>query len=398
MRKIFLQEPSFNQNEINSAIEVLNSTYLTMGKKCKEFERTWTLYQESKYSTFVNSGSSANLLIASLLKSKRGQYNLKSGDEILIPALTWSTTLFPFIQLGFSPVLVDVNPKTFNISIESCNRALSKNTKAIFIVHLLGNPCNMEKIQNFCMSNNLILIEDCCEAVGAEWEGEKVGNFGIASSFSFMFAHHMTTIEGGMISCKFEIDSEILKAQRAHGWIRELSSELKEEIVNESNFDDDRFVFWDLGYNLRPNEINAVFGLHQLTKLESFIKIRKKNFKIYKKCLKDLSDKIQIQELECENRSQISNFAFGIVIKDNSYKRSDLYRYLINKNIESRPLVGGNLSQHPFYDLYLGKVKRNKLDNSQFIHENGLYLPNHQGINENDIYYICEQLNSFFDA
>ncbi len=398
MKKIRLQEVSYGKREIKEALESLNSTQLTMGKKCRLFELEWNKWQKSKYSTFVNSGSSANLIIISLLRSKRGNYKLKQDDEILVPSVTWSTTLFPIIQLGLKPVLVDVNPKTFNVSVESCEHALTQNTKAVFVVHLLGNPCNMDKIIDFCQSNNLLIIEDCCEAPGAKWNEEKVGNFGIASSFSYMFAHHMTTIEGGMVCCKTELDNKIINANRAHGWIREFTEKQKQEILDELQPDDDRFLFWDLGYNFRPTEINASFGLHQLKKLDEFINIRNSNFNTYQERLKSISDKIQIQELEDPKKSLRSNFAFGIVIKDKRYSRKALFHHLDKNGIESRPLVGGSLKEHAFYKLYFQTNDHISLEVSENIHKNGFYLPNHQGMDERDVEYICNKLLEFFDG
>ena len=395
-KQIKLQVPSYGQEEIDSVNELLNSTNLVMGKKTIEFEKEWSSWLNVFDSTMVNSGSSANLLMIQLLISKRGQYKLSRGDEILVPAVTWSTTLFPIIQLGLKPVLVDVSGETFNISVDSCKKALSNRTKGIFLVHLLGNPANMDEIMSFCIDNNLLLLEDCCESHGAKWSDSKVGTFGLASSFSYMFAHHMSTIEGGMVSTNDPLNHSIIKASRAHGWIREINDDEKDKIMAENKFYDKSFLFWDIGFNVRPTEINAAFGLCQLAKLDNFIEIRNKNFKHYKKYTEELKNKIQVQMLESKEKSFRSSFAFGLFIKDSSrYSKTELIKYLFENGIESRSLVAGNLARHPFYSLYCDRP-RVDLSNSDKIHFGGIYLPNHQGLTEEDIKYVSIKLKSFF--
>jgi CDP-4-dehydro-6-deoxyglucose reductase, E1 len=395
-KHIKLQVPSYGQEEIDSVNELLNSTNLVMGKKTIEFEKEWSSWLNVVDSTMVNSGSSANLLMIQLLISKRGQYKLSLGDEILVPAVTWSTTLFPIIQLGLKPVLVDVNSETFNISVDSCKKALSSRTRGIFLVHLLGNPANMDEIMSFCHDHNLLLLEDCCESHGAKWSNNKVGTFGLASSFSYMFAHHMSTIEGGMVSTNNPLNHSIIKASRAHGWIREINDDEKDKIMAENKFYDKSFLFWDIGFNVRPTEINAAFGLCQLAKLDNFIKIRNKNFEYYIKYTGELKNKIQVQMVESEEKSFRSSFAFGLFIRDyDRYSKTELIKYLIENGIESRSLVAGNLARHPFYSLYC-ESPRVDLINSDKIHYGGIYLPNHQGLTKSDIKYVSKHLVSFF--
>jgi len=393
MDRINLQDASFGKDEINEAVDSLRSTQVVMGSKCRNFETKWSKWQNIKNSVFVNSGSSANLLIISLLKSKRASYQLKNGDEILVPAVTWSTTLAPIIQLGLKPVLVDVDPKTFNISIDSCQKVLTPKTKGIFAVHLLGNPVHLDQIRDFCQTHNLLLLEDACEAIGAKWNKIKVGNFGVASSFSFMFAHHMTTIEGGMICTQNKDDANVIKANRAHGWIREFDKSSKNKIIKSEKPRNDKFYFWDMGYNLRPTEINASFGIHQLNKIDHFIRIRKRNFELYMNELKKFENSIQFQELEDVNKSERSNFAFGFYFKDPSFIREDFLNYLDRNHIESRPLVAGNLLRNGFFSLYCDNSSYPvQLPVADLIHDNGLYLPNHQNLSEKDIKYITQTI------
>ncbi len=392
-RAIQLQEPTYDKREIASVLELLEKTMVVMGKKTIDFQDAWSRWQGCEYSTMVNSGSSANLLIINLLLSKRYGNPLQKGDEVLVPAVTWSTTLFPVIQLGLKPVLVDVSPTTFNISIESCKKALTSRTRAVFAVHLLGNPAHMDKLREFCNENKLILIEDCCEATGSKWDGVNVGNFGVASSFSFMFAHHISTIEGGMICCREKLDDNIIKASRAHGWTRELDAKSQKEIQDEYYFDDYRFMFWEAGFNVRPTEVSAAFGLHQLDKLEDFIDIRIRNFALYDKLFAKLSDHVQTQRLEDSEKAFRSSFSYGFFLHDPSL-RKPLITHLHNNGIECRLLVAGNLARHPFYPLYCDKPTVS-LDVADKIHEGGLFLPAHQGLSEDDVVYVFDKVQEF---
>jgi CDP-4-dehydro-6-deoxyglucose reductase, E1 len=398
MRELKLQVPTYDSREVDSILEVLKSEMVVMGGVTLKFQNLWSEWSGVKYSTMVNSGSSANLLLINLLLSMRAKYKLKRGDEVIVPAVTWSTTLFPIIQLGLKPVLVDVDERTFNISIESCSKALTPATKAVFAVHLLGNPANLDELRTFCSQHNLILLEDCCEAAGATWDGEKVGTFGTGSSFSFMFAHHISTIEGGMVCCNDISDDNVIKASRAHGWIRELDESAKAEIINENNGEYDKFLFWDMGFNVRPTELAASMGIHQLSKLDNFIKIRNRNYQTYVTNLEQLSDFIQVQQTEDDAKAGVSNFAMGFYIKNNRIGiRKELFDFLNSRGIECRPMVAGNLAKHPFYDLYCEKP-RVSLEISDVIHQRGLYIPNHQNLSEDDILYACDVLREFFYA
>jgi len=396
-KRIRLQEASFGEKDIQDILNLLRSTNVVMGEKTRQFQDNWSKWIDIPFSTMVNSGSSANLLMIQMLMSKRGKYNFKKGDEVLVPAVTWSTSLFPIIQLGLNPVLVDVKEDTFNIDVESCKKAITNRTKALFAVHLLGNPVNIDELTDFCNNNNLVLMEDCCEATGTMWDNQNIGTFGVSSSFSFMFAHHISTIEGGIVCCKDELDDSIIKASRAHGWVREIDKERKLDIINNSDVDSERFLFWELGYNVRPTEISAILGINELRRIDKYVEIRNRNYEEYKNRLKSLDDKIQIQNLEDEKKSFRSSFSFGFFIKDiNKYPKRKVIEYLKYHGIESRPLLAGNLARHPFYSLYC-ETPKVELINSDKIHYGGVYLPNHQNLNKDDIGYINDHLISFFN-
>ena len=197
-KKHLLHEATFDEKEVYEATKIMASTNVTMGKKVKKFEYEYSEKNSSKFSLMCNSGSSANLLMLSSLTSKMNKFDIKKGDEVIVPSLSWSTTVWPIIQHGLIPVFVDCDPKTYNLDILKLRKSISKKTKAILLVHVYGNPCDMDEIIKICKKNKIILLEDCCEAMGAKYRNKKVGNFGILSSFSLYFSHHITSLEGGI--------------------------------------------------------------------------------------------------------------------------------------------------------------------------------------------------------
>ena len=223
----------------------------------------------------VNSGSSANLLALQCLINPYRKKKLKIGDSVLIPTVCWSTSLWPIIQSGLKPVFVDVDPKTLNIDIKDLNKKITKKTKALMLVHVLGNSTNMDILMKILKKNNIILIEDTCESLGSKYKNKFLGTFGDFSSFSFYSSHQISSGEGGMITCKSLEDFEILKSLRSHGWSRGLKNEKK--ISKKNKHLDSRFIFFNSGFNLRPTDISAVIGLSQFKDLDKFIKLRNTN-------------------------------------------------------------------------------------------------------------------------
>ena len=309
---IRLQELPIDEKEILEGIESLISTFVVMGEKCLKFEKAWSNWLGRKHSVFVNSGTSGILLAMMWLKFHKAT---KNKNEILIPAVTWSTSLFPAIIVGLKPVLVDIDLN--NLCVNSFEKHITKNTLAFLPVHLMGHSCNMDKINKEAKKHNIIVIEDCCEAHGAKFKGKKVGTTGDVSVFSYMFAHHIITIEGGMISVNNEKLADIHRMFRAHGWIREISEKNKKKIISENPDIHPTFLFPELGLNLRPTEISAAFGIHQIKKLDNFIKKRRVSyFKIFNKLIK--YDKYLT--LFPENKNEyLSPFAFPILVKKNKY-------------------------------------------------------------------------------
>ena len=289
-----LASSSWNKKEISAIHEVIKSDRYTMGKNASLFEKMFKNFHNKKYGLMVNSGSSANLLMVAALRyfSKK---KIKPGDEVIVPAVSWSTTYFPLQQYGIKLVFVDISIDTFNIDPKKIERAITKKTKAIFAVNLYGNPCDFEEITKICKKNKLILLEDNCESLGAKYKKKMTGTFGLMSSFSFFFSHHISTMEGGMILTDNKELYQILLCLRSHGWTRSLP---RKNLISKKKSKD---IFYDLfnfvlpGYNVRPLEMSAAIGLEQLKKLNKIIKARRKNAVYFKKKISKLKNlKIQI--------------------------------------------------------------------------------------------------------
>ena len=266
---------TWDNKEYDAINKVIISQNFTMGTKVKEFEEKFAKHMGSKYAVMVNSGSSANLLMIAALVLDNN-IDLKEGDEVIVPTLSWATTYYPLQQYKLKSKFVDINLDTLNIDEDAIISAISKKTKAIFAVNVLGNPCRFMKLNEICKKYKLILIEDNCESLGAKYNNKQCGSFGITGSFSFYFSHHIHTIEGGMVITDNESVYHHLLSLRAHGWIRDLPENNKIYKKRGNGFEDS-FVFVLPGYNLRPNEINGGIGLEQLKKVKNIVKQRREN-------------------------------------------------------------------------------------------------------------------------
>jgi len=384
----------YSSEEVNESVDSLLSTWVSMGKKVKEFEKEYARYIGVKYSIMVNSGSSANLLALAIITNSSLKNKLNSGDEIITPALTWSTTVYPIVNNGLIPVFVDVDEKSFEIDVNQIEKAISPKTKAIMPVHLLGNPANITKIKEIADKNNLIVIEDSCEAHGAEVNGKKIGSFGDMSTFSFFLSHHITTIEGGMLLTNNEEYYEIGKALRAFGWIRDLKD--KAEISKKNPRLDPKFMFVNMGFNIRPTEIQGAFGIHQIKKLEHFIKIRQDNTNYWNKVLSKFSNYIQLPT-EKENTRHVY-FGYAILIKENApFSYQEFVNYLESKKIETRPIMAGNMVEQPSSSLYEYRVSGELINASKIMH-NAVIIPNHQEIGVKEREFIANSIIEFIES
>lgn len=380
----------FGADEVNEVIESLLSTYVTMGKKVKKFEENFANYIQTKHGIMVNSGSSANLLALSVLTNSVLKNKIKQGEEIITPATTWVTTVYPIVNVGAIPVFVDVN-LDFNINPDLIEKAITEKTRAIFPVHLIGNPCDMKRIMEIAEDHDLYVIEDACEAHGAEINGKRVGSFGDISTFSFFFSHHITTVEGGMLMTNNDEFMEIARLMRAFGWIRDIKR--KDELAKQYEHIDPRVLFVNMGFNIRPTELNASFGIHQLDKIEQLIKLKSENAEYWNDRLDQYSDWLIIPKERPGTRH--SWFVYPLIVKPNApFTRDEFSQFLESRKIETRLVAAGNILQQPVID-FMPHRKIGSFENSEIIMNGSLFFGNHSGIKRHQREYIADTIDEF---
>lgn len=384
---------TLSKEDINAAKKVLDSRMITMSKKTRDFEKRFAKYLGVKFALMVNSGSSANLLAISLLVNPQRKKKLLPGDEVLIPVVCWSTSLWPIVQNNLKPVFVDIDLKNLNLDLEKLSQSLTSKTKAIMCVHVLGLSADMDFIVNFAKKNNLIIIEDTCESLGSKFNNKLLGSFGTVGTFSFYYSHQITSGEGGMIVCNSKEDYEILYALRAHGWSRCPTN--KKKIEKKYPELDSRFIFINSGYNLRPTDIQAAIGLSQFRKKDIFKKNRNYNRElIIKEVRQSGKFKNQIEFLECSKKIDPSWFGLVVLINKQYVKKKFKYlKYLGEKKIETRPVISGNFINQPAIKLYkLNKIKK-KYNNAQVVENLGFFIGLHTKIISNNLArYIATHL------
>ena len=373
MRNYFypLVKNPYRRKDIESAIKVLKTGKLTIGSVTDNFQKKFSKKLKTKNSLLVNSGSSANLLALQCLINPYRKKRLKKGDEIILPALCWSTSLWPIIQSGLKPKFVDIDLKTLNFDLVKLERAITKKTKAILIVHVLGNCVDMDLLMKIKNKYNLILIEDTCESLGTKYKNKYLGTFGDFSSFSFYSSHQISSGEGGMICCKNENDFEIIKALRAHGWSRGLKNEAK--IANLNKNLDKRFIFYNSGFNLRSTDICASIGLSQFKDLDKFIKIRSENrIKILKEFKKNKKINNYMNIIQENKFTKPSWFGIPIVGKK-TLNKEDFIKKIEKRGVETRPIISGNFLKQPAIRKYKLNNK-NKMVNADYINSKGFFI------------------------
>ena len=362
-----LSPDSFSNDDIIKGIEVLLTKKITMSEITKKFEREFAKFIGSKYALMVNSGSSANLLATFALINPLKKNKLNRGDECLIPSLCWSTSLWPIIQAGLKPKFIDIDPETLNISIRDLKKKISKKTKAIMGVHVLGNSTNMTELMKIVNKNKLYLIEDTCESLGSTFNQRYLGNFGDFGTFSFYYSHQITAGEGGMLICNDKNNYKIIHSLRAHGWDRGLKN------------DKNNFNFINSGFNVRPLEISAAIGFNQFKRLNKFKKIRFNNrIKIINKLKNSKKWKNQFSFINPIKNLNPSWFGLPILINNRYKKKKSKFLNFLNKNgIETRPIISGNFLNQPSIKLYkLNKDKR-IFKGSQDVEERGFFIGIH---------------------
>ena len=384
--KITLVKDTIDKDDIDNLIEWLK-TYpkLTKGPKTIEFEKAWSEWIGCKYSVFVNSGSSANLLMLYVLKVMG---NLRN-NKIVVPALAWATDMAPVIQLGFDPLIVDCNLS--NLAVDTSQlESIFRHHKpsAMILVSVLGLSPDMDKIVQLCKKYGVELLEDNCESQGTEFDGIRLGNFGIMSSFSTYFGHTMSTIEGGMVCTNDKEVYNLLKMLRSHGWDRDLDKDAQKKLRDKWGIDDFSalYTFYEPGFNLRSTDLQAVIGIKQLDKVNDMIDIRNENFIYFLNTMKSYDRKNKVWRPTEHKLSFTASFCYPIIFK-NKKDKDKVVEALIKKNIEVRPLICGSMGTQPFF------VKRYGIHetlNAAIVDECGIYVPNHPKMGKKEIEIICK--------
>lgn len=376
---IRLAENTITHEELLALSEwIPNSPQLTKGPLVIEFEKKFASFTGTKHCVMVNSGSSANLLMAySLLEG-----NYLKNKKVVVPAISWITTLSPFLQFGFDVLLCDSNNVNLGLDTQKLEEVFIKEKPALLIlVHVLAHLNDMEEINRLCEKYDVLLIEDACEALGtSDINGKKAGNLSLAGSFSFYYGHHISTIEGGAVTTNDTKLYNLMLSIRSHGWSRDVDSNFKEEWKKEFNIDDVRefYTFYYPGFNLRSTDLNAFIGISQLDKMDEIIKVRENNYNFYNKFLEG---KYWKQESKF---SELSSFAYGTIVEN----RMEVFNHLKKNNIEVRPLICGSMGKQPFW---IKKYGHTPLEVADVIHDYGLYLPNHLYLDEEKIKFVCDK-------
>ncbi len=376
---IRLAENTITHEELLALSQWIPTTLqLTKGPLVIEFEKKFATYLGSKHCVLVNSGSSANLLMAYALLE--GEY--LRNKKVVVPAISWITTLSPFMQFGFDVILCDSNNRNLGVDTIKLEELFIKEKPALLIiVHVLAHLNDMDEIHRLCTKYDVVLIEDACEALGTSHPSkQKAGNLSTAGSFSFYYGHHISTIEGGAVVTNDTKLYNLMLSIRSHGWSRDVDENYKKEWKDEYNIDDVReyYTFYYPGFNLRSTDLNAFIGISQLDKMDEITQVRQKNFEFYNKFLEG---KYWSQQSDFD---ELSSFAFGTIVEN----RIEVFNHLKKHNIEVRPLICGSMGKQPFW---IKKYGHTPLKVADIIHDFGLYLPNHLYLDEEKIKFVTDR-------
>lgn len=370
--------------ELDAIRRVMDSGMYTMGENVRAYEEQFACKFGTKYAVMVSSGSTANLLaIAALVYSKR----LPRGAEVIVPAVSWSTTYAPLEQYGMKLVFVDIDKDTLNMDVQALRNAITEKTSMVFLVNLLGNPNYFDEVFDICRQRDIIVIEDNCESLGAEYKGKKLGTLGLLGTYSTFYSHHLCTMEGGMVVTNDQELYEYMLCIRAHGWTRNLPNSSSIYQKNDDAFYES-FNFIVPGYNLRPLEMEGAIGLEQLKKMDRMIKQRQENARYFKQKMSGFTD-IRLQK-EVESSSW---FGFSLVLEGSlAGKRSKIVEQLRKAQVEVRPIVAGNFTRNKVIE-YMDYIIPAPLTNADDIHYNGFFVGNHSKNNFAEIDYFVDVLN-----
>jgi len=390
--KYELASSSWNKKELKAIQKVLKTNRTTMGEFVEKYEHEFAQFVGSNHCVMTNSGSSANLLATAALFYKKNS-PLKQGDEVIVPAVSWPTTYYPLYQYGLKLKFVDIDLHTLNYDLDQLSQAISDNTKMIVAVNLLGNPNDFNSIFELIKNKNIIILEDNCESLGAVFHNKQCGTFGILGTYSSFFSHHISTMEGGMVVTDDEELYQILLCLRAHGWTRNLpKNNLITTPKSDNNFEESwRFVL--PGFNFRPIEMMGAIGTEQLKKLPEFIRKRQENALYFNKVFLDNPYFILQKETGIS-----SWFGFSLVLKQEyNNRRNELTKYLIENNIEARPIVAGNFTKNEVIKYFNYEIFGN-IKNAEYIDKNGFFVGNHHFKINDKINYFYEVSNNYFES
>jgi len=382
--KISLVNNTIDEEDILQLCDWLRGNpRLTKGAVTREYEEKWAKWLGTKYAVFVNSGSSANLIMLHALLERGGLKN----NKIVIPNLCWVTDLTPALQLDYTPILCDCNLDNLSLDLNYLETIfIEENPSIVLLVSLLGISPNMEAIQDLCKKYEVILIEDCCESMGTQYKDKNLGTFGEMSTFSTYFGHHISTIEGGMVCTDDDELYNILVSVRSHGWSRDWDIAKQKEVQQKYDISDfnNLYTFYHVGMNVRSTDLQAFIGLGQLDKLKECFANRNTNFKLYQHKLSDNRWKVKESP-----QSFTSNFAYPIIHP----RRDKIVGRLSEEGVEVRPLVCGSMNRQPFYLDHVDE--RQEFPNCDLVYEQGFYVPNNPTMTEDEISYICEIINEY---
>lgn len=388
--KYSLASDTWDHREVDALQSVIHSGRYTMGPKVQKYEEEFAERFGKKYAVMTNSGSSANLLMIAAMVL-HPLYDLNPGDEVIVPAVSWSTTYFPVTQYGLNLVFVDIDRETLNIDTEKVKAAITNKTKAIFAVNLLGNSCDYAALKEIADEFNLYLLEDNCESLGATYNGKMLGAIGHMGTFSFFFSHHLQTMEGGMVLTDDSSTAQYLRSLRSHGWIRNLTTGDDENVFSVTGDPfEDSFKFVLPGYCVRPLEMSGAVGSVQLLKMDEMIARRRANADYFKRITSDVGTILTQKEI-----GESSWFGFSIVLQNElSGRRKELITKLSEEGVESRPIVAGNFTKNPVIKYCPHRIA-GSLSNSEYIDVNGFFIGNDSRDLTNEIKMVVDIIKEF---
>ncbi len=395
--RIPLNKNTLGAAEIEAAKQALDSGFLTMGARCRDFEAAFAARLGVRHAVMVNSGSSANLLALfaladPLLREADGRRRLQPGAEVIVPALSWSTTVWPILQAGCVPVFVDCDPRTLQVQPETVEQAITPDTAAIVVVHVLGGAVDVARIAEIADRHGLWLFEDTCESLGVLLDGKPVGSFGDLGSFSFYFSHHITTVEGGMVVTGDDDLADLLRSLRAHGWVRDMAR--ADDVAAEYPDLDRRFLFVTAGFNVRPTEINAAIGLEQLKRLDGFNQTRRDVARRFDDGLAPLVEDGHLSLIAFDQRVSPAPFGYTVLCASPE-ARGGLNAHLLDAGVETRPVICGNMTRQPVLAHYPHRVS-GTLSGADRVMDCGLYWGTHPFMEADEIDYVVGSVKAFF--